>query len=160
MPPTCSISTADAEADTLTQTMLASGRFGGTFSTAAAVDGPVLEVDPYTVITFANDTDARPSVILKAPHQTQSHAAKPAWTARYIAVSEKALPLIGENSLTANDGALLKTALHRDLERAVGAVLDDVANRHPRDGSKPVYVETAIPFVKQRMAMTGDTVAQ
>ncbi|MBV8978458.1 MAG: hypothetical protein JO261_11380 [Alphaproteobacteria bacterium] len=142
------------EASTLTQQAIASGRYGQAFAAAPVADSPTLEVDPYTVLTYSNDTDVRPAVILKATLKPGGTGAKP-WTTRYMAFETKATPLTGDNSLTANDGALLKSAIERDLRRAVNAMLDDIATRRGRDKNNLIYLETALPFVRERFALTG-----
>lgn len=142
------------QANDIARQALASGRYGQAFATAADAAGPVLEVTPYTVITFANDTEVRPYVILKASLKP-SAAGKASWTTRYIASTGAPLPLAGDNSLTADSGKLLKSMLTRDLTLAINAMLDDVATRRGRDDNRQVYVETAVPYVKQRFALTG-----
>jgi hypothetical protein len=142
------------DATTLTHEAIASGRYGQAFTTATDASGPVLEVDPYTVITFSNETDARPAVILKATLKTSAQDEKP-WFTRYMAFTSIATPLNGDNSLTANNGTLLKASIATNLKRAVNAMLDDVATRRGRDQNNQIYLETPLPFVKQHFALTG-----
>src|ERR1700749_2648404 len=137
------------DADALTRQAIASGRYGQAFTTASDASGPTLEVDPYTVLTFSNETDVRPAVILKVTLKSAGSDVKP-WTTRYMAFSTTTTPLNGDNSLTANSGALLKTTLQANLKRAVNAMLDDVATRRGRDQNNQIYLETGLPFAKQR----------
>ena len=141
------------EANGLAQQALASGRYGQTFAALVDPNGLTLEVAPYTVLTFETDTAVRPAVILKAT--LKSPVDGQLWMSRYIAISGAALPLSGGNGLTADSGRLLKTAVSLDLQRAMGAMLDDVATRRGRDGNVQVYVETAMPFVRPRFGLTG-----
>ena len=144
------------QAAMLARAAVASGRYGTVFTATPAPDSPVLSITPYTVITYVNDTDVRPYVIVKA--ELKGGGQK--WSTRYIASHGAPLPLSGANSLTADGGAALKAATARDLERAIAVMLDDVANRHPRDGKTMVYVETGFPFLRQRMAITGDKLGE
>jgi hypothetical protein len=142
------------QAGALTQQAMTSGRYGQAFSAAADANGPTLVVSPYTVITFVNDTEVRPYVILKATLKPSASGGN-LWTTRYIASSGKPVQLAGENSLTANSGQLLKDAQALDLQRAVNAMLDDVATRRGRDQNTQMYVETSVPYVRQRFGLTG-----
>lgn len=140
------------QADALTQQAMA--RYGQAFSATANANGPTLVVSPYTVITFVNDTEVLPYVILKATLKPSASGSS-LWTTRYIASSGKPVPLAGENSLTANSGRLLRDAQALDLRRAVNAMLDDVATRRGRDQTAQMYVETSVPYVRQRFGLTG-----
>jgi hypothetical protein len=142
------------QANELTQRLLASNRFGQAFNTSANPNGPTLSVVPYVVITYVNDTEVRPYVLLKTTLR-KSPAGTTEWSTRYIASAGAPVPLVGDNSLTANGGQMLKSALSQDLEEAVTVMLDDVANRHVRDESKMEYVEANYPFMKPRLAAHG-----
>jgi hypothetical protein len=141
------------QADTMTKAALASGRYGQAFATTADPAGPTLSVAPFTVITF-NGNDVRPYVILKAT-LTPGHGGSAAWTTRYVATTGPARPLTGDGSFTADDGALLHQALDVDLKRGIAAMLDDVAHPHARDETKMIYVESAMPYIHQRMGLIG-----
>jgi hypothetical protein len=142
-----------------TQAALSSGRFGQAFILVPATDKPMVTVIPFTVITFVNDTEVQPYVILKTV-MAAGKDPKSAWTTRYIATVGKPMTLAGDNSLTADGGALLKTALNTGLERAVGAMLDDVANRPVRDDKKMIYVESGVPYTKLKVGMPGYLLAE
>jgi hypothetical protein len=135
----------------LTQKAIASGAYGQAFSAPGDAGGPKLTVVPYVVLTFVNDTDVMPYVILKTTLSGTGHD----WTTRYIASSGQPTVLEGENSLTADGGKKLKAALDRDLDWAVKAMLDDIANHRPRDPAHMIYVETGVPFIRQRMGLPG-----
>ena len=142
------------QAADLTEKAIASGRFGQAFSTGTS--GPVLTVDPYTVISFVNDTEARPYVVLKATMKSGNST----WTTRYVASSGKPMALSGDNSLTANGGAVLKQLVSENLSHAVDTMLYDVANRPARDDSKMTYVEGYFPFIRPKMGVTGYLLSQ
>jgi hypothetical protein len=135
--------------------LVGSGHFGKTFTLTADPNGPTLQVNPFVVLTFVNDTDVQPYVILKATLKSNA-AGSGGWTTRYIASSGPPAPLTGEHGLADKGGARLHDILAVDLDRAVHAMLDDVANQHPRDGSHLVYVESGLPYVPWRMAIVGD----
>jgi hypothetical protein len=146
------------QANELTQKILASNRFGQTFSTSADPNGPVLSVIAYTVITYVNDTEVRPYVILKASLK-KNPSGSAEWSTRYIASVGAPVPLVGDNSLTANGGQMLRSAVSQDLDKAVNVMLDDVANRHVRDETKMDYVEANYPFMKPKLAVHGYVLA-
>jgi hypothetical protein len=147
------------EAQSVTASLVGTGKFATTFSIAAANDAPMLTVVHYVVLTFVNDTDVRPYVLLKAT-LTAPGADKSLWTARYIASTGAPRPLEGENSYTANNGALLKAALSDELVADIRFMLTDVATPYPRDETKLIYVETSVPFVKQKVGMTGSELTE
>jgi hypothetical protein len=137
-----------SQADRLTKDALASGRFGGAFTATADANGAALQVDPYTVLTFVNDSDVQPYVVLKA-------SLKGGWSTRYISSVGAPLALAGDGSLTANGGERLKAVLDTELKHAVDAMLDDVARPRARDENKLLYVETGVPFVRWHMGVVG-----
>jgi hypothetical protein len=101
-----------------------------------------------------NETDVLPYVFLKATLKSPGSGGT-LWTTRYFAATGTPLPLTGENSLTANSGQVLRSRLTVDLQRAVNAMLDDVATRRGRDQNTLIYVETPLPYVKQRFGLVG-----
>jgi len=143
-----------SQASALTQQAVSSGRYNQAYAAVPDASGPTLQVSPFTVLTFASDSEVRPYVFLKATLKS-SASGNSLWTTRYIASSGNAIPLAGDNSLTANSGQRLKSVLALDLERAVKVMLDDVANRRGRDQNAQIYVETAVPYVRQRFGLTG-----
>jgi len=141
-----------------TQTIVAAGQFRQSF-TLAASNGPTLVVTPFTVIAFVDDKDVQPYVILKV-RLWNAQSAGGGWTTRYIASVGKPAPLAGDNSFTSNGGALLKTTLNNELERAIGAMLNDVANRPPRDDKNLITIETGVPYQQQPLDLTGYKIAE
>ena len=147
------------QAKEIAEKLLAAGRFGQAFAMTQAQNAPTLMIDPYVVITFTSDTEARPFVVLKATLKS-GQAGSADWTTRYTASAGKPLPIAGDNGWTANGGQPLNDALAHDLESAIGAMLDDVATRHIRDDGKLFYVEAAYPYLRQRMASPGYELAE
>jgi hypothetical protein len=141
-----------------TRTIVAADRFRQSF-TLAASNGPTLVVTPFTVITFVDDKDVQPYVILKI-RLWNGQSAGGSWTTRYISTVGKPAPLVGENSFTSNGGELLKTTLNSELERAISAMLNDVVNRPPRDDKNLVTIETGVPYQQQPLVLTGYKIAE
>jgi len=146
------------EAQRISNALIESGQFGTTFSTSSTGGGPVLSVDQYIVITYLNDVDVRPYVVLKATLRGPNNNSL--WTSRYIASTDKALPLEGDQSFTADNGARLKAAIAKDLEAGIKIMLSDVASPRVRDESKLLYVESTVPFMRQRLGMVGYEIVQ
>lgn len=140
-------------AQRISELLIGSGQFGEAFSTTPRSGAPVLAVNPYVVITYVNDTEVRPFAILKAT--LRGPANNTLWTSRYIASAGKELPLEGDQSFTADNGALLQATIAKDLETAIKFMLADVAAPRIRDERKLIYVETRAPFMKQRLGMVG-----
>ncbi|MBI5258562.1 MAG: hypothetical protein HY855_18800 [Burkholderiales bacterium] len=115
--------------------------------------GPALVLTPAVVLSFTNDTDLRPYVVLKAALQGADK--KPLWSTRYIASTGPAKPLLGEGSWTANDGALLKDALKANVHQAVRTMLRDLRDPYKRDDNELTMVQGHFPFIKPRMQTVG-----
>ena len=141
------------QAEEISNSLITSGQFGPAYRTGAGANGPVLTVNPYVVITFVNDTEVRPYVVLKATLRGPKNNSL--WTARYIASADKPLPLEGEQSYTADDGTRLKAALAKELETEIKFMLADVASPRVRDDTKLIYVVSSVPFLRQRFGMLG-----
>jgi len=146
------------EAEEISTALIGSGQFGSAYRTGAGANGPVLTVNPYVVITFVNDVQVRPYVILKATLRGPKNNSL--WTARYIASVDKPLPLEGIESYTADGGARLKAALAKELELDIKFMLADVASPRVRDDTKLLYVESSVPFMRQRLGMLGYEISQ
>jgi hypothetical protein len=147
-----------AQAQDVTTSLIKSGQFGNAFSTGPT-GGPLLTVTPYIVITYMNDTDVRPFLILKTSLRS-SGAGRSGWTSRYIASEGSPLPLTGEHSYAADSGSLLNATLSKELEAGIKFMLTDIASPKSRDSGKLVYVETSVPFVKQRFALVGSELGE
>ena len=146
------------QAQSISNSLIDSGQFGKAFSTGSPDVAPVLSVEPYIVVSYVSETEARPFVVLRATLRGPTNNS--VWTSRYIASIDKALPMQGDRSLTAEDRALLKAEISKDLETAIKVMLADVASPKVRDESKLIYVESTVPFLKQRLAMVGYEIAE
>lgn len=142
------------EARVLVREELSSGEFSGKLVEATADSMPLLKVTPGVVLTFVNDTDLRPFVVLKA-HIDDNNTKTKHWTARYYASSQLARPLGGDGGWTANNGADLRAVVSADLKRAVSYMLDDIASPVRRDKTKLTAVEAHFPYMKARFKTVG-----
>lgn len=141
------------QAQAISNSLVGSGQFGKAFISASSSDALVLSVDPFLVINYVSETDVRPFVVLKATLLGPMN--KKIWASRYISSIDKAHPLEGDQSYTAQDGAMLKAAIARELETAIKAMLADVASPHIRDEGKLIYTETTVPFFKGPVGLVG-----
>ncbi|MFI4934029.1 MAG: hypothetical protein ACHP7N_05390 [Caulobacterales bacterium] len=142
------------QAEDETRSVLQSGRYGQIFTLDDGSDGPQLTVYAYASITFVTDTDVRPYVILKAVPKPE-HSGDHQQTVRYICCAGEALPLAGDNGLTANGGALLQKIFAQEVDDAVNLMLTDAAHSYTRDEQNLVAVDAHFPFVRNRLRVTG-----
>ena len=137
----------------MTRAILADDKYGNAFTLSSVVHGGTLSVVPYVVISFVNETDVRPYVVLK----TTLTSGTPGSTSRmikYFCCEGTPLPLAGENGLSANGGEGLKAILTSELETAIHVMLLDRAHAYSRDNQK-ITAEGYIPFVGKKFKAKG-----
>jgi hypothetical protein len=117
--------------------------------------GPVLSISTAVVLTFVNDTDIKPYVILKTTLRDPKAKDKKGWSTRYIASLQAPRPLAGDNSWTADSAAALNAAIAANLVRAAEVMLHDVSNPFLRNDSKLHAIEGHFPYVKPRLQTIG-----
>jgi hypothetical protein len=143
---------ATAKATELTGAMLAAdGNFGQRFTLQAADN--ILNVSPYVVITFQNETEVRPYIVLKTKLYTAGDQSPKAQ--KYFCCEGKALPLSGPGGLAENGGAGLKALLTSELETAIKVMLQDRAQPYTRDKETRITVKGYLPFVGKPFKMKG-----
>src|SRR5438270_4328486 len=142
---------ATAKATELTGAIVADGKFGQRFTLQAA--DSTLNVVPYIVITFQNETEVRPYIVLKTKLYTPADQSPKAQ--KYFCCEGKALPLTGPNGLAENGGAGLKTLLAAELETAIRVMLQDRSQPYPRDKQSRIVVNGYLPFVGKPFKMKG-----
>ena len=143
---------ATAKATELTGAMLAAdGKFGQRFTLQAADN--ILNVSPYIVITFQNETEVRPYIVLKTKLYTSGD--QPPKAQKYFCCEGKALPLSGPGGLAENGGAGLKALLTSELETAIQVMLQDRAQPFTRDKEQRITVKGYLPFVGKPFKMKG-----
>ena len=145
---------ATAKAAELTKVILADEKFRGRFGLSSAPGGRTLNVTPYVVITFVNETDVRPYIVLKTKLGTGAPNESPK-ALKYFCCEGKALPLMGENGLAENNGARLKELLTSELDTAVRVMLLDTAQPYPRNKESRIVVNGYLPFVGKPFKMKG-----
>jgi hypothetical protein len=126
----------------LTQSLLASGRYGQGFTLNEEPGATTASVLPYVMVLFLTHTDIRPSVYLKV---TLKRPGEPARTTLYVCCLIQPRPLSGDNGLTANGGAPLKALVAQQLQTAIDVMLHDLQGKYERDDSKLVTVAAILP---------------
>ena len=134
--------------------LISTDAYAAKFSEGAGA-GPVLSISTAVVLTFVNETDIKPFVILKTSLGDPKSKDKKGWSTRYIASLQAPAPLVGENSWTADSAAALKSAIAANLERAIEVMLRDVSSPFPRNDAKLFAIEGNFPYVKPRLQTIG-----
>jgi uncharacterized protein YceK len=146
-------------AQELTKKLISKKELENRFTTSGHDSGQVLSITSAVIITYVNDTDVRPYVILKAS-LTDSTSSKTVWTTRYIASSGTPHPLAGEQSFTSDQGALLKSTIAIALEQSIKFMLEDISSPKIRDDAKLTIVQGYFPYMKPKLEVVGYTVAE
>jgi hypothetical protein len=148
-----------SQAQGVADAMIAGDPFAKSFSSDANPAAPTLAVSSAVIMTFVNDTDVLPYVVLKAT-LTEPKATAPKWTTRYIASAGLPRPLTGDHSWTSDGGKELRSTSTVELQRAIRFMLLDVASPYPRDDNKLTMVQGHFPFIKQRLETVGYELAE
>jgi len=143
-----------AKAAEITRGVVAGDAYGGKFTLSPGAGGGTLSVVPYVVISFVNETDARPYAVLKATFNSGLPGASPR-TTKYFCCEGAALPLAGENGLSENNGERLKALLAAELETAIHVMLLDRSQAYSRDNRAKVSAEGYFPFVGKKFKVKG-----
>ena len=143
-----------AKAAELTATFLADDKYRQVFTLSPKEGGATLTVVPYVVITYENETDVRPYVVLKTKLTTGA-AGESAKTIKYFCCEGKPLPLSGENGLAENNGAGLKALLTSELDTAIHVMLMDRSTPLTRDDKAKILVNGYLPFVGKPVKFKG-----
>jgi hypothetical protein len=126
--------------------IMAEAPFQGGYTLTAATDPAALSIVPFVVLTFVNDTDVRPYIVLKTKPGEAMGDEKPK-TIKYFCCEGPALPLIGEGSLTANNGEKLKALLTSELDTAIRMMLLDRRQPFPRIDEARLDINGSLPFI-------------
>ena len=103
----------------LTANILTEEAFRGAYTLATEESPSAVSVVPYIVLTYVNETDVRPYIVLKTKLEPEASSKKPR-TIKYFCCEGPAMPLTGEGSLTDNNGEKLKALLTTELETEIG----------------------------------------
>jgi hypothetical protein len=144
---------ATAKAAELTSAILAADDKHRQRFSLSASGGGTLNVTPYIVITYVNETEVRPFVVLKTKLYTATDKSPKAL--KYFCCEGRPLPLSGPNGLAENDGEGLKALLAAELETAIRVMLQDRAMPYPRDKQSRITVKGNFPFVAKPLKMKG-----
>lgn len=121
-----------------------------------AANGPQLSLMPFGVLSFVNDTEVRPYVVIRST--LKDAAGKELWTTRYISAAASVKPLIGDNGWLADKGKALMAALDESLRRDIEVMLRDIAGHNLRESAKLMSVGGQYAFVKQPLKIKGTVV--
>lgn len=126
--------------------ILAEESFRGAYTLATAESPSGVTMVPYIVLTFVNETDVRPFIVLKTKLDPAAGSKKPR-TIKYFCCEGPAMPLAGEGSLTANNGEKLKALLNAELDTALRIMLMDRRQPFARNDDARLDVNGSLPFV-------------
>lgn len=133
-------------ASELAGSILAEEAFRGAYTLATAESPSGVTMVPYIVLTFVNETDVRPFIVLKTKLDPEAGSKKPR-TIKYFCCEGPAMPLAGEGSLTANNGEKLKALLNAELDTALRIMLMDRRQPFARNDDARLDVNGSLPFV-------------
>jgi len=141
-------------ADAIADDLIVQPEFAGAYTNYATTYTPVLKVKSAVILTFQNETDVKPYVLLQAALK-DTRLNTDIWWSRYISSSGPARPFSGENGWTANDGQVFEDNISENLQKAINLMLTDVATPYPRLASESVTVQGFYPYVRYRMQTVG-----
>lgn len=147
----------DEEANALLQAAMADPARAGKF-TAEATPGRTYEVTGAVVMSFASGQDVLPYVVLRV--KLLDGGGSKLWTTRYIASSGARKPLVGDDSWTSADGAVLRTQVSGLLKTAIDTMLTDIATPYPRDEASLVTARGYFPHVNKPLEVVGYKLAE
>ena len=124
--------TEDAFADALAV------RAGGRITSVSDNAVGILDIKPYLVVNFVGNDWAQLWVVLRTTLKGTSHK----WKTQYIAGVSEPRPITGANGWTAEDGAVLRELVRRNLELAVDALWRDASGLLQRDHGPIASVTT------------------
>ena len=116
--------------------------------------GGTLELTPYVVLTYVNDAQARPFVIVKA--RLLDTAKQETWWTRYVVSGSEDRPIDGDGGWAADQGRPLREAVRRGLDVALDVMLMDTAGTLPRGKGRPAKLKGRYAFVQQELDLPGE----
>lgn len=138
----------------LAASILTEAPFQGTITLATAESPSAVLVVPYVVLTYVNDTDVRPYIVLKTKLDPGADSKKPK-TIKYFCCEGPAMPLTGAGSLTENNGEKLKALLNTELDTALRLMLTDRRQPFARNDDLKLDVNGSLPFVGKSFKWRG-----
>ncbi len=146
----------DDEAKAKLQAAMADPVYAGKFTSAATADRKY-EITGAVIMSFASQQDVLPYVVLRVKLMGGNSKL---WTTRYIASSGARRALAGDNSWTANDGALLRPQVSKLLDLAISTMLTDIATPYPRDEASLTNVHGFFVHVNKPLQVVGYKLAE
>jgi hypothetical protein len=138
----------------LAASILTEAPFQGAITLATAESPSTVLVVPYVVLTYVNDTNVRPYIVLKTKLDPGADSKKPK-TIKYFCCEGPAMPLIGAGSLTENNGEKLKALLNAELDTALRIMLLDRSQPFARNDEAKLDVNGSLPFVGKSFKWRG-----
>lgn len=138
----------------MTTAIMAEEGFRGGYTLVEEANPSALAVTPYVVLTFVNQTDVRPYIVLKTKLDPGTASDKPR-TIKYFCCEGPAMPLTGENSLSASNGEKLKALLTAELDTAIRIMLLDRRQPFPRNDEAKLNINGSLPFVGKPFKWRG-----
>lgn len=115
---------------------------------------PQLNVRTAVVLTFINDVDVKPYVLLQTDLM-ESGTKKSVWKSRYISSSAISKPLTGDDSWLSDNGEGLKENLSVNLKKAIGIMLSDISSPFTRNEDELTMVQAYYPYVRKKFQTVG-----
>lgn len=147
------------QAKELAANQIAARQISSIFSLLPNEHAPTLDITSAILLSYVNDYKVRPFAIFKVSLRDAT-SRRSIWSTRYIASTRISRPMVGENSWTANDGALLKAAIREDLHRAIRFMLEDIPFPQPRDNNRLTTIQGRFPFNRDRVETQGYLVGE
>jgi hypothetical protein len=126
--------------------------------TGAIGPGGTLELTPYVVLTYVNETQARPFVIVKA--RLLDAAKQETWWTRYVVSGGEDRSIDGDRGWATDQGQPLREAVRRGLDTALDVMLMDTAGTLPRGKGRPAKLKARYAFVQQELDLPGEVLQE
>jgi hypothetical protein len=140
----------NALAREITDKQLSEADFADTFTDTAIPGVPVLQVKTAVVMTFQDDENIKPYVLLQAALKDPKTNTD-RWKSRYIASSGPARPFEGDDGWSAYYGQKLNNNIYQNLKKAISTMLTDIATPYPRRSNDLITIEGHFPYVRDKL---------
>jgi hypothetical protein len=136
-------------------------RFGSD-DRATATARLFLDLTPALVLTYLDDGHVQASLVIKiALTNVKTNPPMVSWRSRYTSSVDGAKrPMAGPNSWTDEDAKDLKAFLTKNIKLSLDNLLADLVAPAPRDDANLLLVETHVPFMKSRLQLKGNKIAE
>ena len=138
----------------IAQERISQPEFAQSFTDLRSPGSPVLDVKTAVILTFQNDHEAKPYVLLQAAFK-DARTNTLIWESRYMASSGPAKPFEGDEGWTANDGEAFERNIAQNLEKAIILMMTDVSSPYPRKQNQLVTVQGFYPYARDKLQIVG-----